>query len=248
MDGWFFAARSSSIAWEDVGWPLLARSGAWNGVQPSVGSMNRSSRVLSLPFSSSVGPAMLPALDVVSCAVCPVAGLSRYSVVTLSDGSWSTMSKFCVTGQSWPVPSVPPDAMILLEVPSDGTTSLPSASSRCAAVKKLMPLQNDTWPNTEPAVPLTQFAPRNVPGVAPTWVRSVPLNPKSMVTTAFLGSVGTTGATAGVVPWGMTSGSYTESLPFRGFKIVAWTNAPRLAALVIVQPETAGDWPSVPVS
>ena len=43
--------------------------------------------------------------------------------------------------------------------------------------------------------------------MAPTWVRFVPLNPKSIVTTAFAGSVGTTGATAGVVPCVMTSGS-----------------------------------------
>ena len=43
---------------------------------------------------------MLPAFAVVSCAVCPVAGFSRYSVVTLSDGSWSTMSKLRVTGQA----------------------------------------------------------------------------------------------------------------------------------------------------
>ena len=43
--------------------------------------------------------------------------------------------------------------------------------------------------------------------MAPTWVRSVPLNPKSIVTTAFRGRVGTVGATAGVVPWVMTSGS-----------------------------------------
>ena len=33
-----------------------------------------------------------------------------------------------------------------------------------------------------------------------------------------------------------------------GFRIVAWTNAPRLAALVIVQPDWAGDIPPVPVS
>ena len=74
MAGWFFAASSSSIAWEDVGWLLLARSRTWNGVQPRTGSMNRSSRVLSLPFSSGAEPAMLAAFDVVSCAVCPVAG------------------------------------------------------------------------------------------------------------------------------------------------------------------------------
>ena len=34
----------------------------------------------------------------------------------------------------------------------------------------------------------------------------MPLNPKSMVTIAFRGSFGTTGATAGVVPAVMTSG------------------------------------------
>ena len=100
-----------------------------NGVQPSVGSMNASSRMLSLPFASVVAPAMLPAFAVVSCAVCPVAGLSRYRVVTLSDWSWSTMSKLRVTGQVWPVPSWPPEATILVEVPADGTTSLPSRSS-----------------------------------------------------------------------------------------------------------------------
>jgi hypothetical protein len=54
---------------------------------------------------------------------------------------------------------------------------------------------------------LTQLAFLSVFGVAPTWVRSVPLNPKSIVTIAFLGSFGTTGATAGVVPSVMTSGS-----------------------------------------
>jgi len=30
--------------------------------------------------------------------------------------------------------------------------------------------------------------------------------------------------------------------------MVAWTKAPRFAALVISQPEAAGVWPSVPVS
>jgi hypothetical protein len=43
--------------------------------------------------------------------------------------------------------------------------------------------------------------------VAPTWVRSVPLKPMSIVTIAPAGSVGRTGAAAGVVPWVMTSGS-----------------------------------------
>ena len=70
-----------------------------------------------------------------------------------------------------------------------------------------MPLQNDTWPKIDPAVPLTQLPCARAFGVAPTWVRLVPLNPKSIVTIAFAGSVGTTGATAGVVPCVMTSGS-----------------------------------------
>ena len=77
MAGVFFADRSSSSAWEVAGWLLLPRSGAVNGVQPSVGSRNASTRMLSLPFASVVAPAMLPAFDVVFCAVCPVAGLSR---------------------------------------------------------------------------------------------------------------------------------------------------------------------------
>ena len=97
--------------------------------------------------------------------------------------------------------------MILLEVPSDGTTSFPSRSSRNAALKKLMPLQNDTWPKIDPDVPLTQLPLLRAFPVAPTWYRSVPLNPKSIVTIAPLGRVGTTGATAGVVPCVTTSGS-----------------------------------------
>ena len=117
------------------------------------------------------------------------------------------MSKLRVSGQFWPDPSVPADATILLEVPSDGTTSFPSRSSRDAALKKLMPLQNDTWPKIDPDVPSTQLPFLSAFAVAPTWNRSVPLNPKSIVTTAPRGSVGTTGATAGVVPLVMTSGS-----------------------------------------
>src|SRR5581483_11998843 len=85
-------------------------------------------------------------------------------------------------------------------------------------------------------------------GVAPTRNRSVPLNPKSIVTTACLGSFGTTGGTAGVVPWVMTSGLYTDSAPVRGSRIVAWTNAPRLSELTISQPDAAADVPAGPVS
>src|ERR1700748_3371701 len=115
MAGGFFAAKSSSRAWDVAGWLLLARSGAMNGVQPSVGSKNASIRALSLPFVSGVALARLPAFAVVSCAVCPVAGLSRYVLVTLSDWSWSTMSKLRTVGQVVPVPSLLPEATILLE-------------------------------------------------------------------------------------------------------------------------------------
>ena len=85
-------------------------------------------------------------------------------------------------------------------------------------------------------------------GVAPTWNRVVPLNPKSMVTIASAGSFGTTGAMAGLVPSVMTSGLYTDSAPVRGSRMVAWTNAPRLIELIIWQPDAAGDVPAGPVS
>ena len=168
--------------------------------------MNWSSSVLSLPLSSSVAPCRLPALDAVSCAVWPVAGLSRYSVVTLSDGSWSTISKLRVTGHALPVPISPSVTAMLDDVPADGTFSLPSRSSWKAALKKLTPLQNDTCPKIDPVWPLRQLACLSAVGVAPTWKRSVPLNPKSIVTIASAGRFGTEGVTAGVVPWVITSG------------------------------------------
>ena len=117
-----------------------------------------------------------------------------------------------------------------------------------AALKKLVPLQKDTCPKGDPGMPSTQLPCASASGVAPTWYRNVPLNPKSMVTIAFAGSFGTTGATAGLVPWVTTRGLYTDRAPVRGFKMVAWTNAPRLTELIIWQPEAAGDSPSGPVS
>ena len=44
----------------------------------------------------------------------------------------------------------PPDGMILSEVPGDGTLSSPSRSSFFTALKKLIPLQNDTCPKIDP--------------------------------------------------------------------------------------------------
>ena len=76
----------------------------------------------------------------------------------------------------------------------------------------------------------------------------VPLNPTSIVTIAPAGSVGTTGAIAGVVPRVITSGSYTANFPVAGSRIVACTKAPRLAELAVVQPDAAGVIPPAPVS
>ena len=103
-------------------------------------------------------------------------------------------------------------------------------------------------PKGDPGMPSVQLPCWSALGVAPFWIRNVPLNPKSMVTTACLGSFGTTGLTAGVVPAVMTRGLYTYRAPVCGSRMVAWTYAPRLIELVIWQPVAAGDPPAAPVS
>src|SRR6516165_629021 len=158
------------------------------------------------------------------------------------------MSKLRVVGHWWPVPSAPALGTMFLDLPADGMVSRPARSSRNAVLKKLVPLQNETWPKGEPGVPSTQLPSLSALGVAPLWSRNVPLNPKSMVTTACLGSFGTTGLTAGVVPAVMTRGLYTYRAPVCGSRMVAWTYAPRLIELVIWQPVAAGDPPAAPVS
>ena len=91
------------------------------------------------------------------------------------------------------------------------------------------------------------LVPASVPGlVAASW-RLLPLKPNMRLTTASLGSRGRTGATAGLVPAVMTSGSYTQSRPVAGSRMVAWTKAWRFG-LAWVHPEAAGSWPSGPVS
>src|SRR5580704_13251871 len=249
--GWFLAASSSSSAWEVAMAPLFPRSGAISGVQPSAGSRKSSMSALSLPLTSTLAPFMRAALALLSCAVWPVAGFIRYMVVTLSLGSWSIMSKLRVVGHSRPVPSAPALATMFLAIPADGMSSRPLRSIRNAALKKFAPLQNDTCPKGDagdPGMPSMQLPWLSASGVAPFWSKNVPLNPKSMVTIAFLGSFGTTGLTAGVVPAVMTRGLYTYSLPVRGSRMVAWTNAPRLSELTIWQPVAAGDPPAAPVS
>ena len=145
------------------------------------------SRALSLPLLIVVAPARAAWLAGVACAVSPVP-VSRYVVVTLSLWSWSIMVNDRVVGHACPV---------LGEVPAAGTTSLPCCSARKAAWKKAVPSQKDTWPKIEPLSPFTQRPWRRALAVAPTWVRFVPLNPKSIVTTAPAGSTGTTGVAAG---------------------------------------------------
>src|SRR5436309_14532139 len=70
---------------------------------------------------------------------------------------------------------------------------------------------------------------------APTRARAPPLNPALRMTCEPAAIVGGTGATAGVVPWLMTSGSYTMSWPF-GDRMVASMNTPSVPPLAQVQP------------
>src|SRR4029077_10653287 len=108
------------------------------------------------------------------------------------------MVKLRVVGQGCPV---------LAEVPLAGIVVRPLAMELLTAAKNATPLQKDTWPKIDPWIPLAHMASPRVMSVAPRRVRLVPLNPKSTVTTAPAGSVGTTGAAAGWVPCVMTSGS-----------------------------------------
>jgi len=64
--------------------------------------MKLSSRALSLPLLMGVAAGSRAALAVLSWAVWPLA-VSRYFVVTLSLGSWSTSWKLRVVGHGCPV-------------------------------------------------------------------------------------------------------------------------------------------------
>ena len=99
---WLAAADSSSSVCDVPGRPALDRSGAVNAAQPSAGRMKLSSRVLSLPLAMGVALDSRAAPAVLSWAVWPV-GVSRYRVVTLSLGSWSTSWKLRVVGHGCPV-------------------------------------------------------------------------------------------------------------------------------------------------
>src|SRR2546429_3280961 len=75
--------------------------------------------------------------------------------------------------------------------------------------------------------------PWRAPG--PTSASALPLNRRLRMTWEPAAIVGGVGATAGVVPWLITSGSYTCSWPF-GDRIVASTNTPSVPPLAHVQP------------
>ena len=120
---WLAAADSSSSVCEVPGWPPLEMSGAVNGAQPSAGRTKLSSSRLSLPLLIAIAPGRSAALAALSWAVSPSA-VSRYWVVTLSLGSWSTRLKLRVVGHGCPVTG---------EVPVPGICSLPSDMSWSAA-------------------------------------------------------------------------------------------------------------------
>src|SRR5215471_11722025 len=140
---WLLAADNSSRACDVPGAPPCDRSGAVKGLQPSVGSTKSSRSALSLPLVISVASGKAAAFLLVNCAVRPSA-VSRYLVVTLSLGSWSTRLNARVVGHALPV---------FGDVPAGGTTSLPCPSALRAARKNKRPWQNDTWPKADPGMP-----------------------------------------------------------------------------------------------
>ena len=74
---WFARADSSFSACDALAPAGLVGLGAVNGVQPSAGSTNLSSRPLSLPLFSTVASVSWPALAAVACADLPVTGSNR---------------------------------------------------------------------------------------------------------------------------------------------------------------------------
>src|SRR5215469_1796299 len=77
----------------------------------------------------------------------------------------------------------------------------------------------------------------HLPCVAPKPVRAsaLPLKPALMITCEPAAIVGGVGATAGVLPWFTTSGSYTWTWPF-GARMVASTKAPSVPPLAHEHP------------
>src|ERR1700722_5143824 len=99
--------------------------------------MKLSSSVLSLPLSIGWALDSRAAFAVLSWAVWPVA-VSRYRVVTLSLGSWSTSWKLRVVGHACPVWG---------ERPAWGIRSRPAVTARLAAAENGTRLQEAARPN-----------------------------------------------------------------------------------------------------
>src|SRR5690349_12781665 len=124
------------------------------------------------------------------------------------------MVKSRVVGQG--APSLP--------VPRGGTVNRPAAMAVLADWKKAGALQYANWVNSDLPSPFTHLPAFRLPLLFCN-VRVSPLKPNQIPTTAPAGSVGTTGAAAGLVPLSMTSGLYTDSWPVAGSTMVPCTNA-----------------------
>src|ERR1700730_5719703 len=86
---WFARADSSFSACDALCPARLVLLGAVNGVQPSAGSTNLSSRPLSLPLLSTVALGMAATLAAVACADLPVAGAHREPATAVWLRRWS---------------------------------------------------------------------------------------------------------------------------------------------------------------
>src|ERR1700760_2550488 len=106
------------------------------------------------------------------------------------------MTKSRTVGQVWPS----------LAVPNAGTLSLPLEIAASAALKKAGALQYENCPKSPLLKPFTQLFSLRLLPLAACRLRSLPLYPNHVATTALAGRVGTTGGSAGVVPLSITSG------------------------------------------
>src|SRR3569833_1016950 len=111
-------------------------------------------------------------------------------VSTLSLWSWSTIEKLRIVGQGFPS----------LAVAIAGTFNVPLIAALLASLKNAEALQNDTWVKMLPGRPFTQRAFDRLLVSDEASVRLAPLKPIQSATVAFAGKVGSTGATAGLVP------------------------------------------------
>ena len=159
------AARSSSAP--ATGWPGCVRQvGRHERGAAEHGSMNLSTRPLSLPLDSAWVLVMPASLAAVSCAVWPVAGLSRYSLATLSLWSWSIRSKLRTWSGRPARPCRARRSDDLGRGPLGRHAQPPEGHQRVAARKKRGAIAERLWPKGDPR-PLTQWPCASALGVAP---------------------------------------------------------------------------------